>query len=243
MSAWPNKHLQKRTHLTRTSNYGNRLCAGAFTLIELLVVVAIIALLVSILLPSLEEARELARSAACKSNLKQVRLAMWLYSEDNDGWLCPALIDYVCWPCLLCESGYLPKEKGTAIEINAAPPWGVLQCPSETYVMKDVGSEDGLDRACDPDTGYAWKGSNYGANRYIVWGYTPLIKLSNVTALFDTYLVGDARGSGGASIGPINPLRLPKLRHNGIWNVVYCDGHVEGLNDFPKDASSSPWQP
>ena len=55
---------------------------GAFTLIELLVVVAIIALLVAILLPSLAAAREGARSMACLSNLKQLCTATVMYGLD-----------------------------------------------------------------------------------------------------------------------------------------------------------------
>ena len=54
-----------------------------FTLIELLVVVAIIALLVAILLPSLGRARELARQAVCRSNLKSIGTSMALYQTDN----------------------------------------------------------------------------------------------------------------------------------------------------------------
>ena len=55
----------------------------AFTLIELLVVVAIIALLISILLPSLKEAREQARAAVCQSNLHQLMIGFVTYSEDS----------------------------------------------------------------------------------------------------------------------------------------------------------------
>jgi len=54
----------------------------AFTLIELLVVVAIIALLISILLPSLSRARRQASRVVCESNLRQQYLAAMLYAED-----------------------------------------------------------------------------------------------------------------------------------------------------------------
>src|SRR5690554_4373938 len=54
-----------------------------FTLIEVLVVVAIIALLVAILLPSLARAREQARGAACLSNLQQQGVGFSGYSVDN----------------------------------------------------------------------------------------------------------------------------------------------------------------
>jgi prepilin-type N-terminal cleavage/methylation domain-containing protein len=56
-----------------------------FTLIELLVVISIIALLIAILLPSLQNARELAKTAACASNMRQVGSIIHLFAADNDG--------------------------------------------------------------------------------------------------------------------------------------------------------------
>ncbi len=57
---------------------------AGFTLIELLVVVAIIALLISILLPSLNNAREQAKEVTDRSNLRQILQAMMYYAEDHD---------------------------------------------------------------------------------------------------------------------------------------------------------------
>ena len=56
-----------------------------FTLIELLVVIAIIALLMAILIPTLNRAREQGKRAACLHNLKQLTLAWIMYADDNDG--------------------------------------------------------------------------------------------------------------------------------------------------------------
>ncbi|MBN1345519.1 MAG: type II secretion system protein [Phycisphaerae bacterium] len=57
---------------------------GAFTLIELLVVVAIIAILISVLLPSLSKARAQARSTVCASRISQLAKSLSLYTDDND---------------------------------------------------------------------------------------------------------------------------------------------------------------
>jgi len=67
-----------------------------FTLIELLVVIAIIALLTSILTPSLGSARELARSATCASNLRSLGMAGTIYLNENSDWFWPVRISD--WP-------------------------------------------------------------------------------------------------------------------------------------------------
>ena len=59
----------------------------AFTLIELLVVIAIIALLLSILMPALKEVKKQAQALICRSNIRQIGLAAYFYTEANDTYI------------------------------------------------------------------------------------------------------------------------------------------------------------
>jgi len=98
---------------TKGKHPDNRaLLLTGFTLIELLVVIAIIAVLMAILLPALNKAREHGQRAVCKSNLKNYVLATFMYTGDND--------DKFCDPrsCYFSQTAPYPVESGIISPIH-----------------------------------------------------------------------------------------------------------------------------
>jgi prepilin-type N-terminal cleavage/methylation domain-containing protein/prepilin-type processing-associated H-X9-DG protein len=121
-----------------------RKASGAFTLIELLVVVAIISLLVSILLPSLNRAKELARAVLCQNNLKQTGSAVAFYMTDSNdtypfsydytgnGWNQGDKYGWCCHPDPDKSplSGYLGYEGMSQAQFLAPDAKTVYNCPT-----------------------------------------------------------------------------------------------------------------
>jgi prepilin-type processing-associated H-X9-DG protein/prepilin-type N-terminal cleavage/methylation domain-containing protein len=183
-----------------------------FTLVELLVVIGIIALLISILLPSLGRAREQAKATQCLSNLRELTKAWIVYADEQKGVVAPAMTGPGQW----VDNGDTQQSLTDGLFWLYIKNMDVYRCPSDplarvrTYSMNDY-----------------WNGS---------WGtYQHVKKIQQVKRPTEVFVFIEELDLRPYNMGSyvIEPypgwvwVDYPCVVHNKGTNLSFADGHVE----------------
>jgi prepilin-type processing-associated H-X9-DG protein/prepilin-type N-terminal cleavage/methylation domain-containing protein len=206
----------------------------SFTLVELLVTIAIIAILASMLLPALKNARNLARRMECAGNLKQVGTATLMYASDYKG-LLPAYGKVFETP--ICSKAYW---------------FAYLSYYYLNNHKYQTLTSDGKAFVCPMDSAPGFYGgvkNSYGINSFILpntlhWdgNGVRLASIKNPSQIIMEAEAGaDSRKWVTSSIAGSYPI---KYRHENGANIVFIDGHVNwekyAINE-PTHGAVPPW--
>ena len=218
---------------------------GAFTLIELLVVISIVALLIALLLPALQQARDEVKRVSCMNQLRQLALATFMYAGDSDD-LFPYNYYFTAAP------GY-PGGAGPGQLVFDYLSGGLVTfvCPSDRIHTDPThpwyqppGSAGPIGRFGDPRMSYNYAKRLFGETYSFTPGYpiplTPSIRIEAVNSPSKCYMWLDTT----ADWSGIDFHDIPydtfggygwESIHQGFDSFVFVDGHAESIDtrDLP----------
>ena len=218
--------MSKRMGMKRSAGPSQARCASgrAFTLMEVLVVVAVIAVLATLLLPSLSRAKAQAQASVCRNLLCQVGLMMTMYLSDSRHY--PPMWD--------TGTSQLWAEK---LYPNRARIWTHLSWNCPTYIAnKGIIGVTGTDQLAISYS-YNWRGTAGRGLAQLGLGHLPKNETLETEVLVPSqmYAVADARPAvvpGGINGNPkmqlyaFDPLKEAPPPHSKAYSVLFADGHV-----------------
>lgn len=234
----------KIEHHTPTS--GGRKQTECFTLIELLIVIAIIAILAGMLMPALNQARQMAFTTACRSNLKQYALGLASYTSESNEYLCygynssssASTFNHILYPYIFNRPLKLDGYSSTK-PVNVK----LYQCPAAKYkhVYQNMMSS----------YGYNYSGVISTSPTQRILGYksstenNPPTKTGQIKQPSAVFFFGDGRLNITSNLwgdNPAYPNNAPgsdpsefvPWRHQKQVNILYGDGHAASRRVSPE---------